>query len=383
MTTARALTSTRDRLREAYGTAIGRRRDELITPALLLDLDIARRNIALMAERMRPLAVGLRPHIKGHKSPDLARLQIDAGAIGVATATVWEAVTMVRSGIPNVLIANQVVGREKVSALAKLAVGASVTVAVDDPANVEDLARAAAAAGSEIGILIEVDIGMGRCGVRSPEAAVTLARLIAGQDGVVLRGVQGYEGHCMSEPDATARAALVRAATDRLSGAVDALRSAGHRVEVVSGGGTGTYDMSGAHGVMTEIQAGSYVLMDTFHEALAPEFGAALTVLGTVVSRQRGTFILDAGAKSVGTENATARLRDRSERPRDLNEEHAIFDIDESGTLHVGDTVEIVPGYAPSAVNLHDVYHVIEGGRVTDIWPIMARGPGHGGLLAG
>src|SRR4051794_32149613 len=168
-----------ERLLEGYGHRIGLAPAELETPALLLDLAVARRNIDRMAHEIRNLGAALRPHVKAHKSPHLARLQMEAGAVGVACATVWEAVVMAeQAGIEDILIANQVVGHAKIARVAALAAGSRVTVAVDDERNVRDLSRAALAAGSIVELLIEVDIGMRRAGVRSAEQAVALAATI-------------------------------------------------------------------------------------------------------------------------------------------------------------------------------------------------------------
>ena len=167
---------TRDRVKHAYGSAIGRNRHDLITPALILDLPVARRNITKMADRLKSMPARLRPHIKVHKSPELARMQVDAGAIGISTATVWEAIVMVRSGLDGIFVVNTVAGREKLAALAAIARDADVMVAVDDAKNAAEIAAAARAAGSTIGVLIEVDTGMDRAGVDTSEQAVELAR---------------------------------------------------------------------------------------------------------------------------------------------------------------------------------------------------------------
>ena len=190
---------------DAYRSAIGRPRKALETPALILDLDVAKENIRSMAQKMSNTHARLRPHIKGQKSPELARLQVDAGAIGVCTATVWEAIVMSRAGIPDVLIANQVVGPDKIAALAQAAKHGHITVAVDDARNVRDLSSAMVSVGGSLDLLIEVDVGMERGGVRSPEEAVALAQRIRDLPGVRLRGVQGYEGHCMTETDRAVR----------------------------------------------------------------------------------------------------------------------------------------------------------------------------------
>ena len=373
----------RDNLRQIYQPAIGRPRRELVTPALILDLDVARRNIQFMAERLRGMKARLRPHIKVQKSAELARMQVDAGAIGVCTATVWEAIEMRQSGIADVLIANQVGGREKIRALAEAARRGGLTVAVDDASNAQDLSNAAVAAGSTLDVLIEIDLGMGRGGVRSPQEAVALAQTLARLPALRFRGVQGYEGHCMLEPDRVVRIAKCHAALDYIGSIVTQLKEAGFPCEVVSAGGTGTYDITGNDSRVTEIQAGSYVFMDNFHGNLVPGFSRSLTVLGTVVIHHGETIVLDSGRKSIGIDFVLPSLVDYPfYKARFFAEEHALFDVDERCPLKLGDATELTPGYAPTTVNLYDAYHVVENGVVVDIWPVYPRGPGHGGLLA-
>ena len=364
----------------AYESAIGRRRGDLVTPALILDLDVARRNIEFMAERLRGFRMNLRPHIKAHKCPDLAGLQIQAGAIGICTATVWEAIVMSRAGIEDVYIANEVCGRDKISALATEARRGHISVAVDNPANAADLSDALRAAGSTMDVLIEVDVGMGRGGVRSPEEAVTLAQCVSRLPGLRLRGIQAYEGHCMLEPDRTVRIRKAGQAMEHAAEVMERLSKAGFPCAVVSAGGTGTYDITGADRRVTEIQAGSYVFMDNFHGNLVPGFSRSLTVLATVVIRHERTVVLDAGLKSIGVDEALPTLVPYPFYKGEFHEEHAIFGIDDRCELMLGDTVELIPGYAPTTVNLYDVYHVVESGIVTGIWPIAPRGPGHAGL---
>jgi D-serine deaminase-like pyridoxal phosphate-dependent protein len=368
-------------LLEQYRGAIGAPRDRLTTPALILDLEIMRRNIALMAERMRSLPTSLRPHTKAQKNARIAAMQIEAGAIGVCTATAWEAVVMRRAGIADVLVANQVVSPGKMRALAAAARDGGITVAVDDPQNAQDLSDAAREAGTALQILIEVDVGMRRGGVRSAADAVALAERIRALPGLRLRGVQGYEGHCMQEKDRAARAMKAASAMEILVAAVDRLERAGLRCEVVSAAGTGTYDCTGANPRITEIQAGSYVFMDRFHAAMAPEFAPALTVLATVASRHGDTVILDAGRKAVGVDYVLPVMATHpSVEPRGVAEEHSLFDMPGGSAPGYGDTVELIPGYAPTTVNLYDVYHVVEGGVVVDVWPIVPRGPGGGAV---
>ncbi|TMF36857.1 MAG: DSD1 family PLP-dependent enzyme [Chloroflexi bacterium] len=378
---AGAIQETRDRVKRAYGSAIGRHRRDLVTPALILDLPAARRNIAKMAERLKTMPAKIRPHIKVHKSPELARLQVDAGAIGLSTATIWEAIVMVRSGLDSIFIVNTLAGREKLAALAEIAREAEVMVAVDDPQNTADIAAAARTAGSEVGVLIEVDTGMDRAGLDTPEQAVELARRVAGMEGLELMGVTGYEGHCSLTPERDLRASRQRVAMSTLVDAAERIRAAGLPCPIVSAGGTATWDWTATtHGV-TEIQAGSYAVMDNFHFPMAGDFEKALTVLATVISRPPDRVIVDAGNKSLGAP-ALSTMRGHDLKAMRFDEEHGLFIAEPDYPLHVGDVVELVPGYAPGTVNWYDAYHVVEGDRVVDVWPVIPRGPGHGGLIS-
>lgn len=370
--------SVREQVRERYRDQLGRPRHEVTTPALLLDLDVARRNIDTMARKFDDLPAKLRPHIKVHKSVELARMTIDAGAIGVACATAWEAVVMARGGIADVLIANQVVQRDKVAAVAELAREHRITVAVDDVRNVDQLAHAAAEAGSALELLIELDVGMGRCGVRRQEEALPIAERIADLPRLRLRGLQAYEGHCMLEPDRGRRIRAAGEANEKAVAAADFLAAQGHPCDDISGGGTGTYFITGAHPRITEVQAGSYALLDCFHGNLVPGgFEVAMTVLGTVISRQGNTVVLDCGRKAVGIDFVTPPLIKYPEAEiRYYAEEHCLADFPGPSPLDLGDTAEVMGGYGPTTVNLHEVFHVIEDGVVTDIWPVNPRGSG-------
>lgn len=378
---AGAIQENRDRVKRAYGSAVGRNRHDLVTPALILDLPAARRNIKKMADRLKTMPAKLRPHIKVHKSPELALIQVDAGAIGISTATVWEAIVMVRSGLDGIFIVNTLAGREKLAALAEIARDADVMVAVDDAQNAAAIAAAARAANSTVGVMIEVDTGMDRAGVDSAEQAVALAGKLAGLKGIRLVGVTGYEGHCSLTPDRDLRSAKQRTAMGLLGEVAAEMRAAGFPVPIVSAGGTATWDWTAQSPGVTEIQAGSYAVMDNFHGPMAADFEHALTVLATVISRPPERVIVDAGNKSLGAP-ALSTIRGHDLTGMRFDEEHGIFIATPDHPLHVGDVVELVPGYAPGTVNWYDAYHVVEGDRVVDIWPVIPRGPGHGGLIS-
>ena len=363
----------RKRVFSVYGSSVGRPRHDIVTPALLLDLDILRKNLSLMRERLQSLPAKLRAHVKVHKSPHIARMQVDGGAFGVGTATVWEAIVMARAGISDVFVINQMVGREKTRALALLAREADVKVAVDDASNIEELSEAAVAAGSTIGVLVEIDTGMQRCGVADPKEALALARLITESKGLRFRGLTGYEGHCSLTLELEKRHQLAREAMDFFVETADVLEAHGLHCDILSAAGTGTWEVTASNPRITEIQPGSYATMDGYHRQLEPRFGQAITVLSTVISRRPDRIVVDAGKKTVG--GTEARLKNRDFPIFRTDEEHGNYTIDATCSLKVGDKVELLCVYTPFAVSYFEAYHVIEGGRVADIWPVLPRGP--------
>lgn len=365
------------RIVEAHRSAIGRARRELTTPSLILDLEVVRRNIAAMAAWTKAHAK-IRPHTKIHKCAEIARLQMAAGAIGLTTATVWEAVAMANAGFDNILIANEVAGEEKLSLLAATARERSILVAVDHPDGAQALSAAAERAGAQVGVLVDIDIGLRRGGVRSDEAALRVAQTVSSLPGLRLRGAMGYEGWVVMEPDRALRAQKAEEAIGRLVARIERLEQAGFPIEIISAGGTNTYDMTGAIPRVTELQAGSYAIMDAAYAPLSPAFKPALTMLATVMSRHETTAVLDCGTKVVAVDLAPPLPMDSSIKVREVHEEHTLLDVAEDYPLRFGDRVELTVGYCGGTVNLHDVYHVVERDLVVDIWPILARGDGRG-----
>ena len=375
-----------DRKLEIPRRMIGRPRDAPVTPALLLDLPTVRRNIAEMNDRMSGLPASLRPHAKIHKSPILGQMQLDAGGIGLTTATIWEASAFVDAGFTNMLVANEVVGPLKAAETARAAGMGRVIVAVDSAVNVEELAAAAHTAGTEVNLLVDVDVGQHRSGVADVAAALELAAVIERSPGVTLVGLLGYEGHCMLEPDRALRITKARAANDILVGTADAFDAHGHSTEIVAGGGLGTWDITGANPRITEIHAGSYIFSDAFHRTLVPGFDPALTVLSTIISRSGQNAVLDAGRKAIGIDRTAPEVvGDEAEIRIEygvhfIHEEHTGIELKPGSTLGVGDRVELMPGYSPTTVNFYDSYYVIEDDVIIDVWPILAR---YGSATAG
>ena len=360
---------------DAYRKSIGQRRHELTTPALILDLNLLRQNIETMAVWTRT-HTKVRPNTKSHKCVEIARLQVTAGAVGVTAATVWEALTMASAGLDNILIANQVLGQEKLRRLAEAARETRIIVAVDSQVGAEALSRAAMAAGAKIGILLDIDVGLHRGGVRTCPEAYALATTVSRLPGVVLRGVMGYEGHVVTERDRTLRARMAAEAMERLIGCVESLEHAGFEIEIVSAGATNTYDMTGANPRVTELQAGSYALMDATYGPLTPAFKPALSVLATVVSRNERTAILDCGTKVMAMDLGPPALMEPCATIRAVHEEHTLLDVEDPERLRLGEPVRLIVGYCSGTANLNDVYNLVEGDRVVDVWPILARGPG-------
>jgi D-serine deaminase-like pyridoxal phosphate-dependent protein len=377
---ARILQESYDRARREYGAAVGRHRGELATPALVLDIDAAQRNIDHMASELKSIGgATIRPHYKTHKSPDLARRQLAAGARGLSMATVWEAAILAAAGMDDLFVVNTVAHPAKLAALAGLARDHRILVAVDEAANAEALSAAAVAAGSTLGIMVEVDTGMDRCGVDSAADALALARRVADLPGLRFDGITGYEGHCSLTRDNDLRHERQREAMAFFTGVAALLEADGLGCPIRSAGGIANWNWTAAFPGMTEIQAGTYVVMDNFHGVMVPGFEHSLTIQATVISRQSGKVIVDAGSKSVA-DPADVSIVGHDLPVFRFDEEHGIFDAGGGSALRVGDAVALVPGYSPSTVNWYDAYHVVRDGVVVDIWPIIPRGPGHHGI---
>ncbi len=362
---------------------IGRPVADVTTPALLLDRAALARNLDRMASALAPTGIALRPHVKVHKSPEIAHLQVAAGARGLSAATTWEAAILAADGLDDLFVVNTVGDPVRAAALAELARERRILVAVDAAAGVAILAAATRAAGSTLAVVVEVDTGMGRCGVETPDEASALAAVVAGTAGLDLAGVTGYEGHCSMEDDVARRADLHAAAMRRLLDARDAITAAGLPCPVVSAGGTRTWWLGARTAGLTELQAGTYALVDEFHADVPGGFEPALTVASRVISCRPDRIVIDAGSKTVGDYDL-ARIVGHELPVIRGDEEHGIY---AGGTatgagLAVGDLVRVIPGYAPTTVNAFDAYLVVEEDRVVDAWPVVPRGPGDHGLAA-
>ena len=354
---------------------IGNRITDLTTPCALVDEAALEHNLNFMADYFARRPCKLRPHFKSHKCVALAKKQLASGsAVGITCAKLSEAEVVVAGGVRDVLIANQVVGAHKAQRLAQLLRRATVRVCVDSEKNILELARAAEAAGVEIGCLVEVDIGMGRCGVLPGHPALQLARFTDRTKGVRLDGLQGYEGHIIFLSEEEGRTKAVTDSISLLMDTAQVIRATGLTVNIVSGGGTGTYDVTGNIQGMNELQAGSYALMDSRYAAIRPEFRNALTVLTTVISVPRpGRATLDVGAKGVGAEFGPPLVADHpdAEIKKFRSEEHTTVD-----SIHaaIGEKLRLIPSHGCTTCNLHRRLFVHRDGMVTDVWAVEGSG---------
>jgi len=357
------------------GSIIGRSKWEVDTPALLLDMEAVEANLARMAEWFEDRPCGLRPHFKTHKLPLIARMQVEAGAVGIACAKLSEAQVLLEHGIRDVLIANQVVGQEKVRRLVGLAGWGRLTVCVDDAANAEMISARAAEQGRRVDVLIEVNVGLNRCGVAPGRPALELAGRIAGLPGLGFQGLMGYEGGLFIKDEAR-KEAECRKANRALVETRDLLEKNGFPVRVVSAGGSNTYRLTGSYPGVTEVQAGSYVTMDTHSQDHGLDFRPALSLMTTVVSRpEPGRAVIDAGLKAVSQDLGLPRCGRPEMELVKLNEEHGHLRIKNPDLpLGPGDKIELIPSHGCTTIPLHDRYVLVRGRMVESVTPIAGRG---------
>jgi len=348
---------------------------KLDTPALLVDLDAMERNLATMAGFFRNQQAKLRPHFKNHRVLALADRQMAAGAIGLTCARLWQAEALVRHGIKSVLIANEIAGEAMIRRFVELSHAAPVIVAVDNARVVDDMARIAGDARGLLNVVVDVNLGLNRCGVAPGEPALELARRVVSR-GLKLRGLMGYEGHLQPLPPGTAKERSVTAAMEALADSRKRLEAAGIPVEIVSCGGTGDFAIAGPYPGVTEIQAGSYLLMDAWYAPAAPQFELTLTVLATVLSKTPGNrLVVDAGVKAISGERGLPSVKGRPDlRVKALHAEHAPIEILGGDTpAEVGETLELLVHYHDGTVNLHRRMFGIRKGVVEEVFTIEHR----------
>lgn len=365
--------------------AVGLHKAELPTPALLVDLDAFEANLKRMAEHCKRSGVGLRPHAKTNKCPEIARRQIAAGALGVCVATVPEAEAMVAAGIPGVLLTSPIVDKAKVARMVGLAkIGSGVKLAVGHPRQAELLAEATEAAGAELDVLVDIDVGDRRTGALPGKPALELARLLSKCKRLHLRGLQAYAGFASHTVGFERRHKVSREAMEKALETRDLMVKEGMDLRIVSGGSTGTYNIDSEIRGITELQVGSYIFMDVDYRRIGSKSGAvytdfqpSLTVLTTVVSVSHpGMVTVDAGTKAFST--------DVADKPEAKGWEGLTYSRsgDEFGRLSaasganlpgIGERLEFIVPHCDPTVNLYDRAFAMRGERIEAVWPIVAR----------
>lgn len=362
--------------------AIGMPLAEVDTPCLILDLDAFERNLRRLDESLAGRSVMVRPHAKSHKCPQIALRQIALGAVGVCCQKVSEAEALVRGGVNDVLIANEIVGAPKLRRLAALAGQARVAVCADNAGNIAALDAAAREAGVKLDVLVEINVGADRCGVEPGEPALELARKIAASGNLRFAGLQAYQGSAQHLRKVEERRAAIEAAVAQVRRTVALLDKAGIPCEKVTGAGTGTYAFEAASGVYHEIQPGSYIFMDADYarnewtESGIPRFEHSLFVWTTVMSRPSPErAIVDAGLKASSVDSGMPRVADaRGVEYVRASDEHGVLALNGAPGYAVGDKLRLIPGHCDPTVNLYDHYVCIRNDRVEALWPITARG---------
>ena len=361
--------------------------DKLATPALILWLDIFERNLARMADFRHESGLGIRPHAKTHKCSQIARRQIEAGALGVCTATLHEAEAMVAGGVSGVLITSPVVGDRKIEQLARLNGHADgLMVVVDNAENADALAQAARVSGNVLSVIIDTDIGMHRTGVDSAEATVALANQVVAQDSLEYRGIQGYSGRVQHIEEYSDRDKVYGAELARFAAYAAALTEAKMPPAIITGGGTGTLAIDAQKRVITEHQAGSFIFMDVEYNLVEildgqneSPFEVALIMRNSVVSNNAAGFVtIDGGFKCFATDGPVPELHagaSEGSRYEYFGDEHGrIVFAEKDETLPLGAPVDLITPHCDPTVNLHDFIHVVRDGVIEDIWRIDARG---------
>jgi D-serine deaminase-like pyridoxal phosphate-dependent protein len=353
--------------------------DQIQTPALIVDLAALETNIATLAKRVEgnPHGVRLTPHAKTHKCVEIARLQIAAGAKGVCCQNVAEAEAMVAGGIKRVLVSNEIVGADKAERLARLARAANIAVCVDDESQADTLSSAATNQKVTLDILVEIDVGAGRCGIAPGERAVTLAKYITSKPGLRFAGLQAYHGPAQHFRKPEERAAAITNAAQLTRDTIVLIEDAGLACDTVAGAGTGSFENELASGVYNELQCGSYVFMDVDYGRNQTDrpFANALFILTTVISAAApGRAVCDAGLKASSVDSGLPAVHGQpGVTYAKISDEHGTLDISPDGSIAVGDRLKLIPGHCDPTVNLHDWLIACREDKVEAVWKV-ARG---------
>ena len=365
------------RLRQAIGMPLA----QLESPALVLRHDVLLRNLDSMAGFAAAHGIKLRPHAKAHKSVRIAAMQIERGAVGVCVQKLSEAEALAAGGITNIFLSNEVVNRAKLARVIALARKITLSVTVDSEAGIALLADVADAAGVNLDVLVEVDIGQSRCGTEPENAGLLAAQLL--RRGLRFAGLHAYQGKAQHIAALLERETAVAAANAKTALARHAVEAQGIACPLITGGGTGTFAIDARNGIYDEIQPGSYVFMDRDYQRIEaapadPVFGNTLFVKSEVISTAPAHAVVDAGHKAHAIDSGMPAVWGRQLEYLAGGDEHGVLSGPQHEMPALGECVWLIPGHCDPTVNLYDYYVVVEGdlenGTVIDIWPIEARG---------
>ena len=353
--------------------------DDVDTPALIVDLDALETNLDHMADLAAAAGVKLRPHAKTHKSPVIAHMQMARGAVGQCVQKVAEAEILAWGGVPDILVSNEVVSPRKLVRLAALTHFSRIAVCADNLRGIELIEEAARDADVRMTVLIEIDVGSGRCGIAPGPDVVAFARRVAESPHLRFGGLQAYHGRAQHQRTLEERSASIAAAAQKTRGVVDDLRRAKLDCAIVGGAGTGTFPHEAASGVFTELQVGSYVFMDADYgrNLPAPPFRNSLFVLSTVMSAPRaGLAMVDAGHKAVAVDSGLPLVWNRGGVAYiGASDEHGNLSLTpDAGPIKLGEPIMLIPGHCDPTVDRYDWYVGCRKNRVECLWPVAARG---------
>jgi D-serine deaminase-like pyridoxal phosphate-dependent protein len=349
---------------------------DIETPALIIDLDLMEKNLTVMKEWLSGKKTKLRSHFKTPKSTAVAWRELQYGASGVCCQTLSEAEVLVNAGVHEILLTNQIVQESKIQKMINLMNFSEITCLVDDIENTGLISLSAERKNKQMGVLIEVNVGMNRCGVE-PSEALNLAKVISSLKGVKLKGIQAYDGHLQMAEFTIGKDKKmeeVKKVIEQIKILREDFEHAGIDLEVVSGAGTGTYKYE--FNVLDEVQAGSYALMDWRYKVAAPEFDIAVTVLSRVISiSSTGRVVVDCGTKACSTDSGMPQVKGSEDvECRISSDEHGVLNPGATkNKFRIGDMVELYPSHICTTVNLHDKFYVIRNGEIEAIWLINAR----------
>ncbi len=350
---------------------------QISTPALVVDYDILCKNIKYMAEFAKETGVRLRPHVKTHKCPKIATMQLSAGAEGICVAKVSEAEVFAANGVKDILVANEIIGPEKIERLLALQKSARTMVCVDSLKNVAQLNELASARDQRLDLFIDLNVGLNRTGVQPGEPALELAEKIETSSHLTLHGIQAYEGHLTYIKDFAQKEQQTNACMKLAVDTKHLIENYGIACPELSVGGSGTFMISGTYLGVTEIQPGTYVFNDHHIHAVVPELEIAATILATINNiPAKGIITLDMGSKSISNDMGDPRFKGygRKLKVMALTEEHCQCTHGSKLEFELGDKLEGIPAHICPTVNLYDFLYVVQNGEVIDKWAITARG---------